>query len=233
MNWRNWLQLRDAVGLGFLSKNSSMFLRVRLAIVPFVLPVFPKAKKAMQDAFSKELFRAVWDICPLLKEIRVRPQTEGREASYQREDGKIVEMQYQLQRVESRLKFEDARGLSPENFLQAATDIGEEMGKKMMSSLLMEVSKATEEVGNVVRCEGKGLTFEKFLEMATNIHTEFDAQGRPNVKTFVASPEACRQFEKNLKEWTSDPVKRAALEQVTEQHRKAFNEREARRRMVD
>ena len=53
----------------------------------------------MQDVFSKELLRAMWDICPLLKEIRVRPQTEGKEASYQREDGKIVEMQYQLQRV--------------------------------------------------------------------------------------------------------------------------------------
>jgi len=187
----------------------------------------------MEDAFSKELFRGMWGACPLLKEIRVRPQTEGKEASYQREDGKIVEMNYQLRRVEGRWKPEDARGLSPEDFLQAAASLGEIMGQKMMADLLGAVSNATEEVGNVVSCEGKGLTFEKFLEVVTNVHTEFDAQGRPNVKTFVASPEACQQFEKNLKEWTSDPVKRAALEQVTEQHRKAFNEREARRRMVD
>ena len=44
----------------------------------------------------------MWGACPLLKEIRVRPQTEGKEASYQREDGKIVEMNYQLRRVEVR-----------------------------------------------------------------------------------------------------------------------------------
>lgn len=187
----------------------------------------------MQDVFSKELFRAMWDVCPLLKEIRVRPQTEGKEASYQREDGKVVEMEYHLRRVERSWKPEDAQGLSPEKFLQAASDIGEEMGKKMMTDLLSAVSKATEEVGNVVNCEGKGLTFEKFLEMAANTYTDFDSHGQPDVKTFVASPEACQQFEKNMKEWTSDPVKRTALEQVVEQHRKAFNEREARRRMVD
>ena len=187
----------------------------------------------MSDVFSKEVFRAMWDVCPILKEIRVRPQIEGKEASYQREDGKIVPMEYKLRSVERRWKPEDAQGLSPENFLQAASDIGEEMGKRMMTDLLGAVGKATEEVGNVVKCGGKGLTFEKFLEMAANTYTDFDSYGRPDVKTFVASPEACQQFEKNMKEWTSDPVKRAALEQVVEQHRKAFDEREARRRMVD
>jgi hypothetical protein len=87
---------------GSCLRISSIFLCVRLAIVPSVLSVFPNAKKAMEDGFSKELFRGMWGACPLLKEIRVRPQTEGKEASYQREDGKIVEMNYQLRRVEVR-----------------------------------------------------------------------------------------------------------------------------------
>jgi hypothetical protein len=198
-----------------------------------MLPIFPQARKAMRDAFRKELFRAMWNVCPLLKEIPFRPQTEGTEASYQQEGGKIVEVEYKPGSVERRFKAEDARGFSPEEFLQTASDIGDEMGKKMMTDLLSAVSKATEEVGNVVKCEEQGLTFEKFLEMAAKTYTEFDPSGQPDVKTFVASPEACRQFEKNIKEWTADPDKRAALEQVVEQHRKNFNEREACRRMVD
>ncbi|MBI5397104.1 MAG: hypothetical protein HZA91_17540 [Verrucomicrobia bacterium] len=187
----------------------------------------------MNDAFHKELFRAMWNVCPILKEIRFRPQTEGRNASYQRDDGTIVETDYKQRSVEREWKFEDARGLDPEAFLQTASDMGEEMGKKMMTDLLTTVKAATEEVGNVVNCEGKRLTFEKFLEMVTKIYTEFDDFGQPRQKALLLPPEACQQVTKQLKEWESDPAKRDALEQAIEQHRKAFYERETRRRMVD
>jgi len=187
----------------------------------------------MRNAFHNEIFRAMWNVCPILKEIRVRPQTEGKNASYQRDDGKIVETDYKRRSVEREWKFEDSRGLDPEAFLQTASDMGEEVGKKMMTDLLNTVKEATEEVGNVVNCEGKGLTFEKFLELVTKIYTEFDDFGQPRQKALLLSPEACQQFRASIKEWESDPAKRAALEQVTEQHRKAFYEREARRRMVD
>lgn len=198
-----------------------------------MLPIFPKAKGAMRDAFDNELFRAMWAVSSILKEIRVRPQTEGKEASYEREDGTIIEMDYKLQSVERRWHFEEAQGLAPEAFLQIAADLGEEMGNKMLADILKTVGQVTQEVGNVVNCEGKGMTFEKFLEMTANVHTEFDDFGRPDVKTFVGSPEACREYEKNVKEWTSDPAKQTAIAQVIERHWKAFNEREARRRMVD
>ena len=36
----------------------------------------------------------------------------------------------------------------------------------MMADLLNGVSDASEEVGNVISLEGKGLTFEKYLEMS-------------------------------------------------------------------
>ena len=198
-----------------------------------MLPIFPKARKAMQDTFSKELFRAMWDVSPILKEIRTRPQTEGREASYEREDGKIIEMDYKRRSVERRFQSEDAQGLTPDAFLECAADIGREMGEKMMADILKTVSEVTKEVGNVVNFEGKGMTFEKFLEMTANVYTEFDDLGRPDVKTFVGSAEACQEYTKNVREWISDPTKQAAIEQVIEKHRKAFNEREASRRMVD
>jgi hypothetical protein len=43
----------------------------------------------MRDAFDKELVRAMWDVSPILKEIRTRPQVEGKEASYQRDGGRL------------------------------------------------------------------------------------------------------------------------------------------------
>ena len=175
----------------------------------------------------------MWDVSPILKEIRTRPQAEGKEASYERDGGEIIQIEYTKQSVERKSQVEDARGFAPEEFLQFAADIGEEMGNKMLADILTTVGKAATDVGNVVDLEGKGMTFEKFLSMVANVYTEFDDFGRPDLKTFVGSPEACREYTKNVKNWTADPSKRAAIEQVIEQHRKAFFEREARRRMVD
>jgi hypothetical protein len=187
----------------------------------------------MRDAFKRELFRAMWDVSPILKEIRTRPQAEGKDASYEREDGKIVQVDYKLRTVEQRSQLEEAQGFTPEAFLQIAADIGEEMGNKMLADLLDGVGRAAKEVGNVVDFGGQGITFEKFLEMIANVHTEFDDLGRPDLKTFVGSPDACKDYTKKVREWTSDPAKQAAIEQVIDQHRKAFIEREASRRMVD
>ena len=110
----------------------------------------------------------MWDVSPILKEIRTRPQVEGHEASYQRESGEIIQIEYKEQSVEQKSQLEDAQGFAPEEFLQFAADIGEEMGKKMLSDLLTTVGKAATEVGNVVDFKGSGMTFEKFLDMIAN-----------------------------------------------------------------
>ena len=198
-----------------------------------MLPMFPKSRRAMRDTFTKELFRAMWDVSPILKEISTRPQAEGKEASYERADGKVVQVDYKLRSVEQHSRLEDAKGFAPEAFLQVAADIGVEMGNKMLADIFDTVGKAAKEVGNIVDFKGQGLTFEKFLEMTANVYTEFDDLGRPDVKTFVGSPEACEDYTKKVREWTSDPAKQAAIVEVIERHRKAFIEREASRRMVD
>jgi len=114
-----------------------------------MLPVFPKARQAMRDVFGESVFQGLWAAHPVLKELRVRPVTEGKESSYQREDGKVVETDYKLSRVEKSWKFEDATGLTPESFMSAAADMGKEMGNQILRGLLATVSDATEEVGNV------------------------------------------------------------------------------------
>ena len=103
----------------------------------------------------------------------------------------------------------------------------------MMADLLKGVGDAAEEVGNVIGLEGKGLTFEKYLQMTAKIYTEFDDYGRPRPKSVVLPPEMLQKFQNDIREWAADPVKLAAIEEVMQRHRKKFNEIEAGRRMVD
>src|SRR6266571_7250402 len=115
-----------------------------------MLPIFPRSRKAMRDTCKKELFRAMWDVSPILKEMRTRPQAEGKEASYETADGKVVQVDYKLRSVEQHSQLEDAQGFAPEAFLQIATHIGAEMGNKMLADILDTVGRAAKEVGNVV-----------------------------------------------------------------------------------
>jgi hypothetical protein len=198
-----------------------------------MLPIFPNARKAMRETFNHELFEAHWNVSPVLKEIRVSAQREGREASYEREDGKTIEVEYEAHRIEREMKFEDARGLDPDAFSETARSIGTEMGRMMLDSMLSSVSKVVEEVGNVTVGKGDGIAFEDFLDMMSKMQTDFDSLGQPDVRTLVLSPEMHKQMVPKLKQWESDPDKRAAIEAVMRRKREEYNEREACRRMVD
>lgn len=187
----------------------------------------------MKDTFAHYLFKGTWDSSPILREIPVRPQVEGRRAFYQNTDGEMIEVEYQVQLVERQMKFEKARGLDPVAFVELAEGIGTEMGRKMAEDILLGVTKAVESVGNVVVSEGGGITFEAFLEMNSKIEMDFDQHGNSIGKSLHLSPALHRQLMADLPNWQADPLKRAALEQVMKQKRQEFNEREARRRMVD
>jgi hypothetical protein len=198
-----------------------------------MLPIFPKAKEAMNKVRNEEMFAALWGVCPILKEIRVRAQTEGNRASYQREDGKIIEMNYNHRSADKSWKLQDAQGFSPEDFIQAASDLGQALGNKILADLFKSVSDAADEVGNVVKIIPNTLTFENYLEMAAKMYTEFDEFGLPRPKTIVLPPNMLQQFQTDIRKWAADPAKLAAIEKVMENHRKIFNENEASRRMVD
>src|SRR4051812_10944903 len=116
-----------------------------------MLPMFPNARKAMSETFSHELFDAHWNVSPLLKQLRVRSQMEGKHASYERCDGKIKEVDYEAHRVVRKMEFADAQGLDPQAFLETARDIGTEMGAMLLNSLFTAVNQAVEEVGNVTK----------------------------------------------------------------------------------
>lgn len=198
-----------------------------------MLPVFPNARKELADTFSHYLFEAFWNESPILQRIPVSPQLEGREASYERSGGEMVDVEYKAQSVQRMMDFEVGRGLDPETFMDTAASIGEEMARKMTEDLFADVSKAIESVGNVTVSEGDGISFEAFLEMNSKVQLEFNDDGKPVDRTIVLSPEAHKRFVARLHEWHADPEKCAAMEAVLKKKKKEFDEREACRRMVD
>ena len=198
-----------------------------------MLPVFSKARAAMKKTFSHFLFQGMWNVSPILRQIPFHAQREGSSASYQREDGVTKDVDFKQSLVERKVKFEEAKGLQPEEFLAVAEEMGKEMGQKMLTNILEEMRAVTEEVGNVIECHGQGLSFENFLELSQKIQTDFDSDGRPREKFLMMGKDALTSFNENFLEWEKDPEKRAAMEEVMAKQQADYDEREARRRMVD
>ncbi len=187
----------------------------------------------MKDTFFNEVFEGRREAAPLLNQIRSHPQREGMEASYEQEDGKIVDVEYQKASVQYSLKFDEGRGLSPLDFLERAREIGREIGTQMEMHLLQSVSKMTDEVGNVVAANSAEIKFEQWLELNEKMLTDFDEDGEPSHKTLVCSPEFQAKLEVSLKEWDADPEKVAACRAVMAKQKEAYHAREACRRLVD
>lgn len=187
----------------------------------------------MRDTFSQAMFAGMREAAPILHEIRVHPQMEGDQASYEREDGSIIDVEYQKASVEYSLKFEDARGLAPEEFLERARDIGRRIGEQMERQLFQTMSRVTDEVGNTVACDAGDLKFEQWLELNTKMLTDFDENGEPTKKTWVCSPEFQDRLIKALQSWERDPEKVAKFKAVMAKQKEAYDAREARRRLVE
>ena len=198
-----------------------------------MLPVLPKARKEMADTFSHYLFEAFWDESPILRSIPTSPQLEGMEAAYERVGGELVEVEYKTQSIQRTMKFEAARGLDPEEFREAAESIGREMARKTTEGFLGDMSKAIDSVGNVAVSEGDGISFEAYLEMNSKMAVDFNDEGKPVDRTLVLSPEVHKTFVARLHEWHADPEKCVAMDTVMKKKKQEFDEREARRRMVD
>lgn len=198
-----------------------------------MLPVFPDARKAMAETFSHYLFEALWDESPILRCIPVSPQLEGRSATYERVGGEMVDVDYKAQSVQRKLEFQEARGLAPDAFMEAAASIGSEMAAKMSEDVFAYLSKTIDSVGNVAVSRDDGISFESFLDLNSKMDLDFKDDGSPVNRTIVLSPEVHRTFRASLQEWHADAEKCAAMDAVLKRKKQEFNEREARRRMVD
>jgi hypothetical protein len=101
-----------------------------------MLPYFPKSHKEMCEIFNAQIFDAMFSVSPILSQIGVRAQREGRKSSFQDEQGNVRQIDYKLISVPIERKLDEARGMSMDNFLAVAREGGIGMGIHLGSPAL-------------------------------------------------------------------------------------------------
>ena len=198
-----------------------------------MLPHFPKAYKEMRDLFFSQVFDAMHTAAPMLMQIPIRPQREGREGSFQDESGRVHLIDFQRQAAAFQIKTENARGMTLEEFLEAARKPGTELGTKMALDIYSTISAATEEVGNVVNAGGGPFTFDLLLACIEKVQLDFLPNGQARFPELHLGPAAYADVQRQMPVWNTDPECRKRFEEVLRRKREEFLERETRRRLVD
>lgn len=198
-----------------------------------MLPIFPNALKATRQSFMQLVLESMKQEAPLLNEMRTTHQFEGRDATYERSDGKNVDIQYEKISSQIERPLKNGEGFSGEEFFNEASRMGSEMAHQLMENFHRAIDQAVTEVGNVIDCKHQGFSFEHFLELLSVPDLEFDSSGNPHTRVLLASPGMLEQFTCKMREWALDREKNDKVNEVMRKKREEFNEREANRRMVD
>ena len=76
-----------------------------------MLPHFPKTHKQTTKVRNTKFWEGYYAASPILSQIGARPQREGRNSSFQNEQGKIERIDYQKKSITIQCKLEDVWAL--------------------------------------------------------------------------------------------------------------------------
>ena len=180
----------------------------------------------------KRMLSAKAEVFPEAVHPPVRPITEGKKSDFQREDREIRPLDPKLQKVSATFDTKEGKGMTLEIFEAKAKELGEALGKQMWSMMLGAVDEAVAETGNTVAIKDGRFTQENFLRMMEMTQHGFDDHGQPT-NMLILSPAMEESLRKSEAEWQQDPTFKVRLDEVKRRKKEEFDEREARRRLVD
>lgn len=192
-----------------------------------MLPEFPKARRKMLDLWNTAFFRGMNGNEAFLADIPVRVQKEGGTAFIGGGD-----MDYKLHSVSFSFPTRDAEGMSVEEFFGSPLKLGAEMAGQQARTLFDAMRKPSPH-GMPFEWKPGELKFEQMFEVWEKMDLDFGSDGKPRWPTMFIPPDAHTEIKASLLKWHEDPECRKKWDDLIERKRKEFDEREARRRLVD
>ena len=197
-----------------------------------MLPRFPKAQKLSDDKWQKAMFVAMHEVLPLEIHPPVHPIVEGKSSDFQREDRQIRPLTMKKHQAIAHFDTSSGRGATMESLTEKARELGRSMGKQKLEMLTAAINEAVAETGNEIKIKKGEITQEDIFRLLETGEDSFDENGNPTGH-LICNPEFAAELALREKEWKDDQVFQRKVAEIGQKKRAAFNEREARRRLVD
>jgi len=197
-----------------------------------MLPDFPKIKRNIQEKMIRYLQDRVRQD-PLLSQIKHEHHFEGNRMSTKTENGVQESSGYKEISGGLQIKKEDIITKGPGAFTENIQKMAEDIQRQQVKFVLNDIKEITDKTGHVVNGKGQPITFELIMEMYEKIWIDFDDHGNPYFPTLCLPPVIAAKVKDKWKEWISNPEYRKKFNEIIEQKRKEWNDRESHRKLVD
>ena len=195
-----------------------------------MLPDFPEEKQKLLNIWTDYLERKRNQLMGLFSMNEHFNHHEGNRWRIERSDGTISESEYNTVQGDFSVSVDEAPTLTPEKIAAKLDTIADQMASEMTREIFATIEQAADEAGNSINAKGQPLTQDLFLELLSRIEIDFTKDGIPLMPTMVVPP----GFDKSvLDKWNNDPEMGKKHEEIMSKKREEWNEREARRKLVD
>jgi hypothetical protein len=198
-----------------------------------MLPDFPKLRIELSRKLRSD-FKKQTDLrAPIVAEIKVVAQHEGKGGSYETEDGEIKRIEPQQVSVPVNSPVASSPSFGYEDALRTIHEAADEMARKQTKMLFATLHEAVEEVGNSLDAEGQPLSAELILKMWERIQLDFDEQGNPKMPTLVFNPIQHQRVEEQFRRLATEPDLMKRRREIMNRQRLDWYDRESHRKLVD
>jgi hypothetical protein len=190
-----------------------------------MLPEFPRGHEAIQKVWNKLMFAALGFSDPLMSQIPIRPQKEGNRAAWG--DSPIT---YKKKSVSYKWSPELGKGIPTETYFGMPLELGKEMALKQAKDVFTLIETPTPHTGTIGKDEGP-LNLDLWISKMDSFEINFDENGVPLWPQFFLTKDAQAEIVQSMRSPTPEQLQK--LSELVAKKRREFDEREARRRLVD
>lgn len=198
-----------------------------------MLPDFPKLRIELSRKLRSDFEKQTHLRAPLVAEIKVVAQHEGKGGTYETEDGQVKRIAPQHVSVPVEAPVVSDPSFTYEVALKMIYEAAEQMARKQTKILFEAVNEAVEEVGNSLDAEGQPISAELILRMWERMHFDFDKQGKPKMPTLVFNPIQTERVKGQLERLHKEPNLIERRKEIMNVKLMDFYDRESRRKLVD
>jgi hypothetical protein len=199
-----------------------------------MLPDYPKIKALIKELFHERLANAKKHRLGAFSQVRESQLHEGMSLGLTRYDNSTDNVDMKRVEASAEISYEEqeADEFGFQTIARMADLLGERLAAEQVKLMLQRFTAAVREVGNVT--DGSKPMVDQLFEMWEKIYIEFSPDGSPILPTLVmGSEQALLKAKEAVEQIDSDPVLRNRKEQIIEQKRQEWRDREAARNLVE
>ncbi len=198
-----------------------------------MLPDFPELKKRLNKRVIVILQQEIALRAPLLTQIRKITQHEGKDHSFETEEGDIKKLKYKKLQAGIELDLTRIHAFDAEALRTKLNEMAETIAREQMVMLLKTLHHTTEEVGNVVDAGGRPFTAEFMLQVWETMHIDFNEGGNPQMPQLLANPIQKDRAEAEFRRFETDRTLKAKRTELINRKTEEWFDRESYRKLVD